>query len=599
MNVLKSLIKKYFSSFAYFYSYLRSRVFLMILLSVLIGVLDGLGLTMFLPLLQMADGSSSATGEGMGSMEFLIKAMQSIGIELNIKSALLFMFVFFVLKAIVFYASLKFNVKILQYFISSMRMKLTNLFTSYSFQKFVTADVGRIQNSFTSEIYKVSVAYRSFTENVQNVILVLVYLIFVFLVDWKFALLVCVGGGLSNILFGRLFKKTKQQSNELTQNNNNYHSLIMQYVTNFKYLKATGFVKNYAKRLKGKIIEVENNNTKIGFLSAQINALREPILIGVVCLVILLQVEFLGGNLAGIMVSLLFFYRALSSLMLFQNSYNDYLSNSGSLVNIIDFEKELKNNMAESGDVKITHFQQSIRADQVDFGYDEADGILKKLSIEILKNKTIAFVGESGSGKTTLVNLLGGLLKPSHGEVWVDDIPFKDLDLSSYQSRIGYITQEPVVFNDTIYNNVTLWAEPTVENCQRYEEALKKASLWEFVEGQSLGGETLLGNNGVNLSGGQKQRISIARELYKDIDILILDEATSALDSETEKEIQNNIERIKGKYTILIIAHRLSTIKNADEIYLMDKGKIIGNGNFETLYTSSSVFKKLVDLQEI
>ncbi|MDD2983961.1 MAG: ABC transporter ATP-binding protein [Crocinitomicaceae bacterium] len=599
MKSITSLIKKYFSSFAYFYSYLGYRIFIMLLLSIVIGILDGLGLTMFLPLLQMADGSSGVSSESIGNMGFLVSGIEALGFALNMKTALLFMFLFFTLKGVVYFISLKYNVKILQFFVSSMRVKLTDLFTVFSFQKFVTADVGRIQNSMTGEINRVSNAYYNFALSVQNLIMVLVYLSFVFLVDWKFALLVSVGGGLSNLFFSRLFKKTKEQSTELTKNSSDFQGLIIQFIANFKYLKATGFVKTYAERLKGKIYDVERNNTQIGILSAKITALREPILIGVVSLVILMQVYLLGGQLASIMISLLFFYRALSGLMIFQNSYNNYLSVSGSLENILSFENELKASAEESGKIELTRFEKGIRLENVDFGYAETNGILKKLNLEIKKNTTIAFVGESGSGKTTLVNLLGGLLKPNKGEVFVDDLSFTQLNINSYQARIGYITQEPVVFNDTIFNNVTLWAEPTAENSSRFQEALLKASLIDYVENLPLKAETLLGNNGINLSGGQKQRISIARELFKEIDILILDEATSALDSETEKEIQMNIDNIKGKYTVLIIAHRLSTVKNADKVYQMDKGEIIGEGNFAELCERSESFRRMVELQEL
>src|SRR5690554_5091930 len=215
------------------------------------------------------------------------------------------------------------------------------------------------------------------------------------------------------------------------------------------------------------------------------------------------------------------------------------------------------------------------------------------------KNQSVAFVGESGSGKTTLVNLISGLLKPNKGQVKIDGTNLDELKKSSYQSRIGYIAQEPVIFNDTIFNNVTFWAEPTEENKTKFYEAITKASIAEFIGTLKNKENTLLGNNGINLSGGQKQRISIARELYKDIDILILDEATSALDSETEKEIQTNIDALKGNYTILIIAHRLSTIKNTDMVYLMDKGKIVGQGNFAQLAQNSERFRKMVELQEI
>lgn len=571
----------------------------MLLLSILIGLLDGLGLTMFLPLLQMADGGTATSGEGLGNLGFIVEWFNDMGIELNIKVALLMLFVFFSLKGVIVFVASVYKVKINQFFVSTLRINLTKLFTRYSFRAFVTSDIGRIQNSFTGEIARVSGAYRNYSECAQQLIMVLVYLGFVFMVDWKFALLVCIGGLVSNIFFRSLFKKTKEQSKELTKNNSNYQGLIIQYIANFKYLKATGFLNVYAQKLINGIRQIEKNNTQIGFLNARITALREPFMIGIVCLVILLQITFLGGNLGAIMISLLFFYRALAALMNFQSKYNSFLAASGSLDNMTDFESELKSNLEKDGKISIKNFQSTIELKQTDFGYDEADGVLKKIDLHINKNQTIAFVGESGSGKTTLVNLISGLLKPNNGDVLIDGISQKNLNLSSYQSRIGYISQDPVMFNDTIFNNVTFWAEPTPENKQKFKEAIQKAAIAEFIDELKYKEDTLLGNNGINLSGGQKQRVSIARELYKDIDILILDEATSALDSETEREIQDNIDQLKGNYTILIIAHRLATIKNADTIYLMDRGQIIGQGSFGELSTTSDRFRRMVELQEV
>src|SRR5690606_6907165 len=202
-------------------------------------------------------------------------------------------------------------------------------------------------------------------------------------------------------------------------------------------------------------------------------------------------------------------------------------------------------------------------------------------------------------GKTTLVNTLIRLLNIQGGSILIDGVDIKTYNQFSYQKKIGYIAQEPVIFNDSIFNNVTFWAKPTPENLLKFHEALRKASISEFVDSLNEKENARLGNNGINLSGGQRQRISIARELFKDVEILVLDEATSALDSETEKEIQESIDQLKGSVTVVIIAHRLSTIKNAEISYLMDKGKIIGEGNFEELVEQSTRFKKMVELQEI
>lgn len=599
MKNLKRIIKKYFSSFVYFYGYLKYRIFVILFLNILIGFLDGLGLTMFLPLLQMADGTSEASGENMGNMAFVVEGFNSLGITLTLPTALLILFLFFSLKGLISFFFSAYKVKVNLFFISSLRIKLTKLFTNYSFKAFVSSDFGHIQNSFTGEAGRVSGAYKQYSGCIQQLIMVLIYLGFVFLVDWKFAILVCLGGLLSNFFFRKMYRVTKEESRKLTRNNSRYQGLIIQYVNNFKYLKATGFLKNYAKKLIQGIRAVEKNNARIGILNARMSALREPFMIGIVCLAILFQILFLGGNMGAILLSLLFFYRALTSLISFQSTYNNFLAVSGSLDNIVNFEKELKQYSEKDGTQKLKEIQQDIRVENVDFGYDFPDQILKNITLQIKKNQAVAFVGESGSGKTTLANLVSGLLKPSSGDIFIDGISFKELNFESYHSRMGYISQEPVIFNDTIFNNVTLWSPKNEKSLIRFQKALQKAAISEFVDSLNKKENTRLGNNGINLSGGQKQRISIARELYKEIDVLILDEATSALDSETEKEIQNHLDQLKGQYTLFIIAHRLSTVKNADIIYLMDNGKIIAQGDFDELTITSERFRKMVELQEL
>lgn len=599
MEILKNIIKKYFASFVYFYRYLRYRIFFVILLSIIVGTLDAFGLTMFLPMLQLSEGGQQATGENLGKLSFIVDGLKAYGIEFTLIVALSFLLFFFVMKGIATYFTSAYKVVVSQYFISTLRLRITNYFTQFSYKIFVSSDIGRIQNSFTSEVDRVSNAFRNYSDGLQQLFMTLIYMVFVFLIEWKFALLVCAGGLFTNIVYTTIYKKTKKESLELSKRNSSYHGFIIQYITNFKYLKATGFLSRYSQKLKVNIKDIEATNKRIGILNAQITGSREPLLIIVVCAVILIQVYTFHGQLASILISLLLFYRALTALIGFQNYYNTFLGNSGSLENMELFEEELRRGKEQEGSKEIKQFNKSIALQDLSFNYGTESSILKGINLTIEKDQTVAFAGESGSGKTTLVNLICALIPPSKGEIRIDDFNIFELNKLSYQSRIGYISQEPVIFNDTIFNNVTFWAEPTEENMKRFDEAIRKASIHTFVADLKGKKDTYLGNNGINLSGGQRQRISIARELYKDIDILILDEATSALDSETEKEIQHNIDQLKGKYTILIIAHRLSTIKNADKVYLMDKGEIIGSGSFNELIKSSERFKKMVELQEI
>jgi subfamily B ATP-binding cassette protein MsbA len=318
----------------------------------------------------------------------------------------------------------------------------------------------------------------------------------------------------------------------------------------------------------------------------------------VVVVVVLIQVNYFGESIGVIVLSLLFFYRSLTFLMNVQTQWNAFLHATGSLENMTEFMNELQASQEKFGKKTLETFRKSIELRNVGFSYG-AKEILRDFNLTINKNETIAFVGESGSGKTTLVNLVAGLMPIDHGVFTIDGVNAKEIDIRKYQRRIGYITQEPVIFSDSIYNNVTFWAEKTQANLDKFWLSLEKASIADFVRGVSGQEESLLGNNGILVSGGQKQRISIARELYKDIDILIMDEATSALDSETERVIQQNIDALKGKYTILIVAHRLATIKNADRVVLLSKGKIESIGTFDELKHSSRLFEKMVELQEI
>ncbi len=545
----------------------------------------------------VSDNTSLEPGD-MGKLGFIVEFIIGLGFTLNLITILFFMAVFFIAKGFAQFATSFYRVNVQEWFIEKLRLKNIKGLNELKYKYFVMADVGRIQNTLTGEVDRVANSYNNYFKAFEFGILVVVYMIFAFFMNAQFAILVSIGGILTNALYTTLYKKTKNASREVTSQSNIFQRLIIQNVSNYKYLKATGSISKYQNKLENSVAKIKRSNKRIGFLDALVNSSREPVLITVVVLVIYVQTTFLNSDLGPILISLLFFYRALSYLMQMQLRYNMFLGLSGSLENISLFEQELKENKEDKGKERLRQEIRSLHLNNVDFKYDDKK-ILKKISLQIFSKETVAFVGESGSGKSTLVNIISGLLPLDGGIFTINDIPVKDLNLQNYQEKIGYITQDPVIFNDSLFNNVTFWAPKTEENINRFWKAVKLAAIFEFIEEQQDKEETLLGSNGVNLSGGQKQRISIARELYKEVEILILDEATSALDSETEKMIQNNIEALKGKYTILIVAHRISTIKNADRIVVMKNGVICNVNSFHNLIEESTYFKKLVKLQEI
>jgi len=241
-------------------------------------------------------------------------------------------------------------------------------------------------------------------------------------------------------------------------------------------------------------------------------------------------------------------------------------------------------------------FSDSMVLSDTFVSYNE-NNVLTDISITIPKNNMIALVGPSGSGKTTLVAVLTGLIPPDKGEFRIDNHLLSEYDLADFRSKIGYVSQDPVIFNDSIFNNVTLWDAKTELSLQKFNSVCRLTHLDEMINNLDKKEDSGTGDFGITLSGGQKQRISIARELYRDVELLVFDEATSSLDAITEQIIRENIQSIRGKVTIILIAHRLSTIRFADRIYFIEGGRITASGTYDELMQTSPDFLKMVNLQ--
>ncbi len=260
---------------------------------------------------------------------------------------------------------------------------------------------------------------------------------------------------------------------------------------------------------------------------------------------------------------------------------------------------ESRNDIVEAAEpVRISDFKESIRFEGVAFRYgDGGKEVLKGVDLTIPKGKTIAIVGASGAGKTTLVDLIPRFYDPESGCIRLDGVDIRKASLRDLRALMGNVNQDPILFNDTIFNNIAFG----VEGATREEviAAAKIANAHEFIMEKELGYDTNIGDRGSKLSGGQRQRISIARAILKNPPILILDEATASLDTESERTVQEALERLMSNRTTIAIAHRLSTIKNADEIIVMDEGRIVERGRHEELLALDGYYKKLNDMQAL
>ncbi|MBQ1648401.1 MAG: ATP-binding cassette domain-containing protein, partial [Bacteroidales bacterium] len=245
----------------------------------------------------------------------------------------------------------------------------------------------------------------------------------------------------------------------------------------------------------------------------------------------------------------------------------------------------------------IDGFKDAIRFENVRFSYENGREILKDVNLTIPRGKMIAIVGESGAGKSTLVDLIPRFWDVSGGHITIDGTDIRDLAVKDLRSLMGNVNQEPILFNDTIFNNIAFGVEGATE--EDVIAAAKIANAHDFIMEKPEGYQTNIGDRGTKLSGGQRQRLSIARAILKNPPILILDEATASLDTESEKIVQDALDRLMSSRTTIAIAHRLSTIKNADEIIVMHDGKIVERGTHDELTAIGGYYSKLNQMQSL
>jgi subfamily B ATP-binding cassette protein MsbA len=322
--------------------------------------------------------------------------------------------------------------------------------------------------------------------------------------------------------------------------------------------------------------------------------------------VIFCAILFFGGQLVlgggyGLTGSLLItylgvFYNMINPTKSLSTSFSNMLKGTAAITRI---EEILKTPNAIDDNLngrKLEDFRHSIELRNVSFSYDEVT-ILKNINLTIEKGKTVALVGSSGAGKSTLADLIPRFHDVSSGELLIDGINIKEYALHSVRERISIVTQEPILFNDTIANNIRLGKQDA--GLPEIEEASKVANAFQFINRKELGFDNNIGDRGSKLSGGERQRLTIARAIVKNPPILILDEATSSLDTESERLVQDAINNMMQNRTSIVIAHRLSTIRHADEIIVLQKGEIVERGTHDSLMQKGGYYHKLVQMQEV
>ena len=456
----------------------------------------------------------------------------------------------------------------------------------------MSADVSVVENSLTSSLDML----------IRNPIALVVCFITLFTVSWQLTLFVLVILPLAGWVMGSVSRKLKSQSVVAQGQWGDIMSQLDETLGGLRIIKA--FIAE--RKMSERFAKINNGfrDAMNAMVIRQSSAHPMSEFLGTCVIVIVL---WFGGALilnqyspidaAMFIFYLVILYSIINPLKEFSKAFYNIPLGLASMERI-DMILKAENHIKEpEKPLPLTAFEHELEFRDVSFSYIEGRQVLKHVNLKVQKGKTVALVGQSGSGKSTMVDLVPRYHDVGEGALFIDGKNVKDVSISALRSLIGTVNQEAILFNDTFYNNITFGVENAT--MEQVIEAAKIANAHDFIMESEKGYDTMIGDRGGRLSGGQRQRVSIARAILKNPPILILDEATSALDTESERLVQEALERLMKSRTTIAIAHRLSTIKNADEICVLYEGEIVERGTHEELIALNGYYKKLNDMQSL
>jgi ABC-type multidrug transport system fused ATPase/permease subunit len=485
-----------------------------------------------------------------------------------------------------------------------LKARMFDAYSTMDYRYYLEKNTGHFINIINGQVNRFFGSFGSFAGFFSQVITTTSYFVIAFVLTWKFALMaLAVGTGIL-LLFRYLNDYVRDLSRRTSQEMSHLNKFLVQSLQAFKYIVSTDQVSHLRSGVMNSIRRLTGYKLRQNIAQAFTGSIKEPVSIVFIITVMIVQVTVFNDPVAPLFVSILLFHRGMQAMIGIQGSWQNVMNMVGSVEMVVDEFDAVNTHQESNGTQTIPALSKGIEFRNVCFAYDEKDGdVLHDINITVPVNTTVAFVGESGAGKSTLVDMMTLMLRPRTGEIRIDDVPGTQADLASWRSQIGYVSQETVVFDDTIANNISLWKgnyENDPQHRERVEQAARDAYAHHFIEDLPDGYQTVVGDRGVRLSGGQRQRLFVARELFKQPNLLLLDEATSALDTESERYIQQSIDDLQGEVTVVIIAHRLSTIKNVDYIYVLDEGRVIEQGSYDELRGhEESRFREMVEMQSL
>ena len=583
-----------------------------ILFNILYAIFSALAFVSFIPMLDVLFKQTKKVYEapvysGIGNIreyaENYFNYYISKQLETDISTTLIIVvsivIFFFLMKNVFNYLAL-FNITFVKNgLLKKLRERLYSKVLVMPIPYFINKKKGDLMSRITADILEIQTSYLSILElMVREPLTILFTLIVMFTISPELTLFVILFIPISGFIISIIGKRLRKDSKEVQQQQSNFLSIIDETISGQKVIKSflsESFFSRKFDKINHLLYKYSNKVINRKNLAGPFSEFMGILVIGVLLWFggrMVLVSESISGTTFIVFMGLA--YNILTPAKNLSKSFYSIKKGNAAAERVFEIIEYDKYSNDRTRNIEIEEFKDKISFQDLEFSYGESK-ILDGITFTIKKGESVALVGSSGSGKSTIANLLNGFFSADSGSLLIDGINISDIKRESLYKNISIVTQESILFNDNIFNNIKIGdldAEKEDIIC-----AAKEANAHEFIEEQINGYETVIGDYGNKLSGGQKQRLTIARAMLKSPSILILDEATSSLDSKSEKKIQDAINKLMQGKTSLIIAHKFSTIKKCDKIILIDKGRIIAQGTHEELINSNSSYKNMNELQ--
>ena len=563
------------------------------LLAIICAFFEAVNISALVPLLQLLESPNDPGGMFWDTLKQFFGFFSA---ELNFVNLLVIIGIVFLIGQVLLYRKKRMQATLWFTFSSDLKKTL--------FERLLTTDVryhyseksGKFIDILNRQAEYATTSVFAVTEILTNVFFIIVYAVILLYISVELTI-ICLIIALSTLfLLNFLIRQSKHIGLRCNNTNIRMNEFITERFALLKLIKIFSMEQEECQKLKGYTDEYTKNNTDFWMNGVKIETSFQIIIFALALTIIYISAVVLSLPIAMLLVFIFILVRLTDPLRQINAKRHEL---GGQLAALEMIDKTLTDAKAQktitSGGVSFETINSIIEFKNVNFSYSGDNRVINDISFSAKKNEMVALVGASGGGKSTIVDLIVRIIEPQSGIITIDGLDIRSFDIRSFHRKIGFVSQESYIFNDSILNNICYGTDEV--SMDRAIGAAKTANAHDFIMQLPDGYNTELGERGVKISGGQKQRIALARAIYKQPEILILDEATSALDSEAEKIIQQSILSIKNKYTIIAIAHRLSTIENADKILVIEKGVITETGIHKDLIAANGTYARYYEIQ--